>query len=51
MYKHIGQGVVGYFWNGGVVNTQAYLQANMNYINFNEYDIKMVKAFATIGNN
>lgn len=49
MYKHTGQGLVGYFWNGVLVNVRAYVcvaySANINYLNFNEYKIKMVTSF------
>lgn len=40
MCKHVGQGSVGYFWNGKVVNV--YMKANMNYVDFNECDTKVV---------
>lgn len=40
MYKHIGQGSVGYFCTGEVVNV--YMNANVNYVDFNKYDTKVV---------
>lgn len=40
MCEHIGQGSVEYFWNAEVANV--YMNANMNYVYFNEYDIKVV---------
>lgn len=40
MYKHIGQGSLGYFWTGELVNV--YMNANVNYVDFNEYDTKVV---------
>lgn len=40
MCKHVGQSSVGYFWNGEVVNV--YMNANMNYVDFNECDTKVV---------
>lgn len=46
MYKHTGQGSVGYFWNGLLVDVCVQLLVQiMNYVNFNVYEITMAIAF------
>lgn len=47
MYKHTGQGLVSYFQNGLLSRYVCVgFSANMNYENFNVYEITITIAFA-----